>query len=33
LAVAATHAGPNLFLGHLHVKFWNFDSTKGVEGL
>ena len=21
LAVAATHAGPNLFLGHLHIKF------------
>ena len=33
LAVAATHAGPNLFLGHLHVKFWKFNSTMGVEGL
>ena len=33
LAVASTHDGPNLFLDHLHIKFWNFNGTMGVEGL
>ena len=33
LAVAATHAGPNLFLGHLHIKFKISMEPMGVEGL